>query len=59
MIQVDGNSRYRLNQKVLTPFLDPGTILDRTRTLTESALLGKPQQDALRQFITHYEPKGH
>ena len=40
MIQVDGDSRYRLNPKVLTPFLDPGTILDRTRTLTTSEWLG-------------------
>ena len=59
MIQVDGNPRYRLNQKALTPFLDPGSILDRTRTLTKSEWLGQPQQDALRQFIRDYKPKGH
>jgi predicted KAP-like P-loop ATPase len=58
MIQVDGNSRYRLNQKVLTPFLDPGSILDRARTLAKSEWLGQPQQDALCQFIKHYKPKG-
>ena len=58
MIQADGDSRYRLNQKVLTPFLDPGSILDRTRTLTKSEWLGPPQQDALRQFIKDYKPKG-
>jgi predicted KAP-like P-loop ATPase len=57
--QVDGDSRYRLNPKVLTPFLDPASILDRARTLTESEWLGKPQKDALRQFIKHFEPKGH
>jgi predicted KAP-like P-loop ATPase len=58
MIHVDGESRYRLNQKVLTPFLDPGSILDRTRTLTKSEWLGHPQQEALRQFIKEYRPKG-
>jgi predicted KAP-like P-loop ATPase len=58
MIQVDGNPPYRLNQKALKPFLDPGTILDRTRTLTESEWLGEPQKDALRQFIKNYEFKG-
>ena len=58
MMQVDGDPRYRLNQKVLTPFLDPGSILDRTRALTESEWLGEPQKDALRQFIKHYELKG-
>ena len=58
MIQVDGNSRYHLNQKILTPFLDPGSILDRARTLVESEWLGQPQQDALRQFIKDYKPKG-
>jgi predicted KAP-like P-loop ATPase len=57
MIQAVGDSRYRLNQKVLTPFLDPGSILDRTRTLTKSEWLGQPQQDALRQFIKDYKPK--
>jgi predicted KAP-like P-loop ATPase len=59
MIQLDGYPRYRLNQKILTPFLDPGSILDRARALTESELLGQPQKDALRQFIKHCEPKGH
>ena len=57
MIQAVGDSRYRLNQKVLTPFLDPGSILDRTRTLAKSEWLGQPQQDALRQFIKDYKPK--
>ena len=59
MMQVHGEPRYRLNQKILTPFLDPGSILDRARALTESELLGQPQKDALRQFIKHYELKGH
>ncbi len=59
MIQVDGESRYRLNQTALTPFLDPGNILDRIRTLTKSEWLGQPQQDALCQFIKDYKPKGH
>jgi predicted KAP-like P-loop ATPase len=58
MIQVNGDSRYRLNQKLLTPFLDPWSIRDRTRTLTKSEWLGQPQQDALRQFIKDYKPKG-
>ncbi len=58
MIQVDGESRYLLTQTALTPFLDPGSILDRARTLTKSEWLGQPQQDALRQFIKHYKPKG-
>jgi hypothetical protein len=58
MIQVDGESQYRLTQAALTPFLDPESILDRTRTLIESEWLGQPQQDALRQFIRHYKPKG-
>lgn len=58
MLQVDGESRYRLNQTALTPFLDPGSILDRARTLTESEWLGQPQRDALRQFIRHFNPKG-
>jgi predicted KAP-like P-loop ATPase len=57
MIQVDGNSRYRLNLKVLTPFLDPGSILERAHTLTASDWLGQPQRDALQQFIRHYKPK--
>jgi predicted KAP-like P-loop ATPase len=59
MIQVDGESRYRLTQAALTPFLDPRSILDRVHTLTESAWLGPPQQQALRQFIKDYIPKGH
>jgi len=58
MIQGDGSPRYRLNQKGLTPFLDPGIILERTRTLSESEWLSKPQKDALRQFIKRYELKG-
>jgi predicted KAP-like P-loop ATPase len=57
MIQVDGNPRYRLDPKALTPFLDPGKILDRTRALTKSAWLGDPQKDALRQFIKSYDLK--
>jgi predicted KAP-like P-loop ATPase len=57
IIQVVGDSRYRLNQKALMPFLDPESILDRTRTLTKSEWLGQPQQDALRQFIKDYKPK--
>jgi len=59
MIQVDGKPRYYLNQNALTLFLDPGSILDRTRTLTASDWLGEPQIDALRQFIKKYELKGH
>jgi len=59
MMQVHGEPRYRLNQKILTPFLDPGSILDRARALTESELLGQPQKDALRQFLKHCELKGH
>jgi len=58
MLQVDGESRYRVNQEVLMPFLDPRGILDRTRTLAASDWLGQPQQDALRQFIKNYELKG-
>jgi predicted KAP-like P-loop ATPase len=58
MMQVHGDTRYRLNQKILTPFLNPGSILDRARGLTESELLGQPQKDALRQFIKHCKPKG-
>jgi len=58
IIQVDGDSRYCLSQTALTPFLDPGSILDRARTLVKSEWLGQPQQDALRQFIKHYKPKG-
>jgi hypothetical protein len=58
MVLVDGDPRYHLNPKVLTPFLDPASILDRTRTLTESEWLGEPQKDALRQFIKHYELTG-
>ena len=58
MIQVGGNPRYRLTSKALTPFLDPGSILDRTRTLAKSEWLGEPQKDALRQFIKNYELKG-
>ena len=58
MLQVNGDPRYSLNPKVLAPFLDPGGILDRTRTLTESEWLGKPQKAALRQFIKDYELKG-
>jgi hypothetical protein len=56
MIQVDGECRYRLAQTSLTPFLDPGSILDRARTLTKSAWLRQPQQDALRRFIKDYKP---
>jgi predicted KAP-like P-loop ATPase len=59
MMQVHANSRYRLNQKTLAPFLDPGSILDRARALTESEWLGQPQKDALRQFIKHHELTGH
>jgi predicted KAP-like P-loop ATPase len=57
MIQVDVGSRYRLPPTALTPFLDPGSILDRARTLTNSQWLGQPQQDALRRFIKDYKPK--
>ncbi|OGR27163.1 MAG: hypothetical protein A2139_03760 [Desulfobacca sp. RBG_16_60_12] len=59
MSQGDGTPRYRLNQKVLTPFLDPGNLLDRTRTLTGSEWLGEPQKDALRLYIKNNEFKGH
>jgi predicted KAP-like P-loop ATPase len=58
MIQVDGNPRYHLDPKALTPFLDPGKILDRTRALTKSEWLGAPQKEALRQFIKDCELKG-
>ena len=58
MILLDGESRYRLSQTDLIPFLDPGTILDRARTLTKSAWLSQAQQDALRRFIKEYKPKG-
>ncbi len=58
MIQVDGKPRYRLDPKNLSPFLDPGSILDRARTLAKNDWLGEPQKDALRQFIRNYEPKG-
>jgi predicted KAP-like P-loop ATPase len=58
MIQVGGNPKYYLNPKALTPFLDPGSILDQTRTLIKSEWLGEPQKDALRQFIKNYELKG-
>ena len=57
MIQVDGDSRYRLNRKALTPFLDPGTILDRTRTLVTSEWLGPPQQDASADSSRTTNPK--
>ena len=57
MIQVDGESRYRLTQAALIPFLDPRSIIDRVHTLTKSEWLGQPQQDALRQFIKDYKPK--
>jgi predicted KAP-like P-loop ATPase len=59
MIQVDGESRYRLTQAALKPFLDPGSILDRTRSLTESEWLAPPQQNALREFVRHYNPRGN
>jgi hypothetical protein len=58
MSQGDGKPRYRLNPKVLMPFLDPGNLLDRTRTLTGSEWLGEPQKDALRQYIKNCEFKG-
>ncbi len=58
MIQINGTARYRLNQKALTRFLNPGSILDRTRTLTKSEWLGAPQKDALRRFIKDCELKG-
>jgi hypothetical protein len=59
MIRMDGNARYHLNPKALAPFLDPGKILERTRALMQSAWLGDPQKDALRQFIKDCELKGH
>jgi predicted KAP-like P-loop ATPase len=58
MLQVNGDPRYHLNQKVLAPFLNPEIILDRSRTLAESEWLGKPQKAALRQFIKDSELKG-
>jgi predicted KAP-like P-loop ATPase len=58
MLQVNGDPRYYLNPKVLTPFLNPQIILDRSPTLTESDWLGKPQKAALRQFIKDCELKG-
>jgi predicted KAP-like P-loop ATPase len=58
MVQAEGESRYHLAQTALTPFLDPRSILDRIHSLTESAWLGQPQRDALRQFIKNYKPKG-
>ena len=58
MLQVDGDPRYHLNPNVLTPFLDPEIILERTHTLMESEWLGKPQKGALRQFIKDHELKG-
>lgn len=59
MIKVDGDIRYHLKHKLLEPFLDPESILDRTRTLAESDWLNEPQKDGLRQFIKQYQPKGH
>jgi hypothetical protein len=53
----DGTPRYRLNQKILMPFLDPGNLLDRTRTLMGSDWLGAPQKEALRQYLKGYELK--
>jgi predicted KAP-like P-loop ATPase len=58
MIQADADRRYRLNPKVLAPFLDPGSLLDRARRLAKSAWLGEPQKDALRYFIKDSDPKG-
>jgi hypothetical protein len=54
----DGTPRYRLNQKGLTPFLDPGDLLERTRSLMGSEWLGEPQKDALRRYLKNYEFKG-
>jgi predicted KAP-like P-loop ATPase len=58
MLQVNGDPRYYLDPKILTPFLNSEIILDRSHTLTESTWLGKPQKAALRQFIKEYELKG-
>jgi predicted KAP-like P-loop ATPase len=58
MIQADGDRRYRLNPKVLAPFLEPGSILDRARRLAKSEWLGEPQKDALRHFINNCDLKG-
>jgi predicted KAP-like P-loop ATPase len=57
LIQVNDIPRYRLAPKALTPFLDPGRIVDRVRTLTKSEWLGGPQKDALRQFVKDWELK--
>ncbi|MFH1595491.1 MAG: P-loop NTPase fold protein [Pseudomonadota bacterium] len=57
MFMVDGDARYRLNHKALELFLDPGSILDRTRTLMEGEWLSEPQKGALRQFIKTCELK--
>jgi len=59
MMQVHDNPRYRLNQKSLTAFLDPASILDRVRALAESDSLGQPQRDALRRLIKPYEFRGN
>jgi hypothetical protein len=58
MVQAEGESRYHLAQTALIPFMDPQGILDRIHSLTESAWLGQPQRNALRQFIKDYKPKG-
>jgi predicted KAP-like P-loop ATPase len=57
MLQVNGDPRYHLNPKVLTPFLNPEIILGRSHALMESEWLGKPQKAALRQFIKDHELK--
>ncbi len=58
MLRVDGGPRYRLNHRVLESYLEPGSLLDRVRTLVKSGWLSEVQKVALHQFLETYDSKG-
>lgn len=57
MVKVESEPRYRLNFQVLESFLEPGSLLDRVRTLAKSKRFSEPQKIALRQYLEIYEVK--
>jgi predicted KAP-like P-loop ATPase len=57
MLKVDGGPRYRLNHRVLESYLEPGSLLNRVRTLLKSDWLSESQQVALHQFIENQNSK--
>ncbi len=58
ILKVEGGPRYRLNHRVLESYLEPGSLLDRVRTMVKSGWLSETQKFALQRFLETYNPQG-